>query len=376
MESRHIAQNGPAHHLRQELKALTGLRGLAATVVALAHFHPTLPYDLQEFFLWHDAAVDLFFCLSGFTLSYVYTGTNFQFSRYLIARIARIYPLYLVTLIIVGATYTWPVLVNPTTYPASTSLTDFVLQVLMLNAWPIIGTGVHWNMQSWSISIEWFCYILLFPLLLRLKAPRSENVKLLCVIALTAVSYGLFVRFFDERLTNPELYVAESPWSYWVNLVRGIAGFTTGWIAFSSFEQRDEIHTLCTKFSALIWLCFGAILVLLYFGLANSHALVFLFPFVVLAATDQTSATSLVLGSKALHFLGVISYSIYLMHFIVFLLFRLAFGVSRTWSIWVYAALIVATFGISVLSYFAIERPARDAVRSLQRKPTDRPARA
>ncbi len=339
MESRHIAQDGPAHHLRQELKALTGLRGVAATVVVLAHFHPTLPYDLQEFFLWHDAAVDLFFCLSGFTLSYVYTGTNFQFSRYLIARIARIYPLYLVTLIIVGATYTWPVLVNPTTYPASTSLTDFVLQVLMVNAWPIIGTGVHWNMQSWSISID-------------------------------------FVRSFDERLTNPELYVAESPWSYWVNLVRGIAGFTTGWIAFSSFEQRDEIHTLCTKFSAVIWLCFGAILALLYFGLANSHALVFLFPFVVLAATDQTSATSRLLGSKALHFLGVISYSIYLMHFIVFLLFRLAFGVSSTWSIWVYAALIIATFGISVLSYFAIERPARDAVRSLQRKPADLAARA
>lgn len=61
MESRHIAQDGPAHHLRQELKALTGFRGVAATVVALAHFHPTLPYDLQEFFLWHDAAVDLFF---------------------------------------------------------------------------------------------------------------------------------------------------------------------------------------------------------------------------------------------------------------------------------------------------------------------------
>jgi peptidoglycan/LPS O-acetylase OafA/YrhL len=108
LESRHIAQDSPAHHPRLELRALTGLRGVAATVVALTHFHPTLPYDLQEFFFWHDAAVDLFFCLSGFTLSYVYSGTNFQFSRYLTARIARIYPLYLVTLIIVGATYTLP----------------------------------------------------------------------------------------------------------------------------------------------------------------------------------------------------------------------------------------------------------------------------
>jgi peptidoglycan/LPS O-acetylase OafA/YrhL len=208
-------------------------------------------------------------------------------------------------------------------------------------------------------------------------APRSENVNLLSVITLTAVSYALFVRFFDERLTNPELYVAKSQWSYWVNLVRGIAGFTTGWIAFSSFEQRDQIHMLCTKFSTAIWLCFGAILVLLYFGRVNSHTLVFLFPFVVLAATDQTSATSRLLGSRALHFLGVISYSIYMTHFIVFLLFRLAFNVSSTWSISTYAALIVATFVISVFTYFAIERPARDAVvRSLQRKPAGLAARA
>ena len=129
---------------RPELRALTGLRGVAAVVVALAHFDIKLPYGLQAFVLWQDAAVDLFFCLSGFTLAYVYSAQGFQFSRYIMARLGRIYPLYLVTLLLVAAVYVVPIAVDPVAYPAKAAVTDFLLQLLMLNAWPLIGaTGVH-----------------------------------------------------------------------------------------------------------------------------------------------------------------------------------------------------------------------------------------
>src|SRR4051812_47186828 len=57
------------------------------------------------------------------------------------------------------------------------------------------------------------------------------------------------------------------------------------------------------------------------YRLINAQALVFLFPFVVLAATDPASATSRLLGSRALHFLGVISYSIYMVHSFVLIIF-------------------------------------------------------
>ena len=355
METHQIGANRAP---RPELKALTGLRGVAASTVAVAH--------VQQLLLWQCAAVDLFFCLSGFTLSYVYGGRHFQFSSYVAARIARVYPLYFLTLFIAGAVYILPLVINPETYPAKRAASDFLMQLLMLNCWPILGSGVHWNTPAWSISVEWFCYVLLFPLLLVLKAPRLASVRLLGLVVLSAASYYLFVTFYDERLTNPELYIAKNAWSYWVNLLRGVFGFVAGWVTFASFEKQDGLCAFCIRFSTTIWLSFIAILVLQYVGIVSSQALVFLFPFVVLAATDANSTSSRLLGSRLLHFLGVISYSIYMTHMIVFAAFIAVSGTTpQTWTISIHAALIVATFVVSVCSYFAIEVPARNAIRGL-----------
>ena len=358
-----ISQGGHDHHSRPELRALTGLRGVAATTVALAHFQQAFPKD-DGILMWHNA-VDLFFCLSGFTLSYVYGRRKFQFLSYLTARIARIYPLYFATLIIAGAAWVLPGLVNPTTYPARSALTDFLLQTVMLNCWPIIGSGVHWNPTAWSISIEWFCYVLLFPLLLFQKAPQSAPIRLSCMIVLQAISYYLFVSYFDPSLFNAELHVPKSQLSYWVNLCRGIFGFTAGWIVFASFDKRDGVYAFCTKFSTLIWSGIVLALVLRYCGLVNQQALVFFFPFVVLAATCPDSVTSRLLGSKLLHFLGVISYSIYMMHIVVIVLFVGAFHVLDTWQMSIFA--LGTVFFVSIGTYFTIEVPARNAIRSVRR---------
>src|SRR5690349_13702809 len=95
----HIGQSSSAHTSRPELRALTGLRGVAAATIAVAHLNLLFPDNSGM--MWHNA-VDLFFCLSGFTLSYVYSRETFRLLNYLTARIARIYPLYVFTLIIAG----------------------------------------------------------------------------------------------------------------------------------------------------------------------------------------------------------------------------------------------------------------------------------
>lgn len=358
-----FSQGSPGHRPRPELRALTGLRGLAATTIALAHFQQAFPNDAGVL-MWHSA-VDLFFCLSGFTLSYVYSRAEFRFPTYLTARIARIYPLYFLTLIVAGAAWVLPGMVNPTTYPARSALSDFLLQTFMLNCWPVIGSGVHWNPAAWSISIEWFCYVLLFPLLLFQQAPRSTPNRLSCMIVLPSVSYYLFVNYFDPSLFNPVLHAPRSQLSYWVNLCRGIFGFTAGWIVYASFEKRDGIYAFCTKFPALIWSGLVFTLFLRYCGLVNPQALVFFFPFVVLAATSPDSVTSRLLGSKLLHFLGIISYSIYMMHIIVIVLFVGMFHSIDTWPMSIFA--VGAILFVSTGSYFAIEIPARNAIRGIRR---------
>jgi peptidoglycan/LPS O-acetylase OafA/YrhL len=357
-----IEQGDQIHSSRPELRALTGLRGVAATIVALAHFQQLLPGYADAPFMWHNA-VDLFFCLSGFTLSYVYRRDGFQFSGYLLARIARIYPLYFFALVVAGGTVVLPLMVNPVTYPASAAFSDLLLQLLMLNSWPVIGSGVHWSVTAWSISVEWFCYLLLFPFLLFQNGPSSTPRRLLCIVVLSAASYSMFVHFFDGNLSTPELYVPKNRWSYWVSLLRGISSFTAGWVMFTSFDKRDGLHGFCTKYTALIWSGVILDIVLAYCGVVHSQAMIFLCPFVVLAATDPTSVTSHLLESKALHFLGVISYSIYMTHFVVFIAFMRAFH-APPWSPLIYALVLAMTFVISIGTYFLIEVPARNALRA------------
>ena len=83
-----------------ELKALTGLRGVAALTVALAHYNLPILGAANRLFFWHNAAVDLFFCLSGFTLALVYVGQPSRLGCGImgVARFARIYPLYIASL--------------------------------------------------------------------------------------------------------------------------------------------------------------------------------------------------------------------------------------------------------------------------------------
>ncbi|WP_246788496.1 acyltransferase [Bradyrhizobium sp. CCBAU 53421] len=344
---------------------MTGLRGVAAMAVALAHFQLFYPSYANAPIMWGNA-VDLFFVLSGFTLSYVYRREDFQFSSFLTARIARIYPLYILTTVVAGAAIALPLQLDPTTYPLKNAISDFVLQALMLNAWPF-GSAVHWNVAAWSISSEWFCYLVLFPLLLYQKAARSAAMRLLCIVVLSATSYSIFVRCFDGNLGAARIYHSESQWSYWVALLRGVFGFTAGWVVFACYERRDGLYTFCTRASTLIWSIVILTVVLAYRDLVNPQALVFLHPFVVLAATDQASATSRLLGSRPLHFLGVISYSIYMMHYILFVGFLAALGPPNTWSPLTYVLAAAMSLAVLAGSYFLIERPARDAIRNLQR---------
>ncbi|OKO78719.1 acyltransferase [Bradyrhizobium sp. NAS96.2] len=351
--------------MRPELRALTGLRGVAAMAVAFAHFQLFYPGYANAPFMWGNA-VDLFFVLSGFTLSYVYRREDVQFSSFFTARIARIFPLYLLTTVIAGAAIVVPLQFNPTTYPLKDAISDFVLQALMLNAWPF-GSDVHWNVTAWSISSEWFCYLALFPLLLYQKVARSAAMRLLCIVVLSATSYSIFVRYYDGNLGTAQIYHAKSQWSYWVALLRGVFGFTAGWVVFACYERRDGLYIFCTRASALIWSTLIVGVVLAYRDLLNPQALVFIHPFVVLAATDQGSATSRLLGSRPLHFLGVISYSIYMTHYILFVGYLAVFGLPSAWSAQTYVLLACTTLAVFAGSYFFFERPARDVIRSLQR---------
>ena len=58
---------------KQHFEILDGLRGLAAVVVVIFHFMEIAITDYNKNFISHGyLAVDFFFCLSGFVITYAY----------------------------------------------------------------------------------------------------------------------------------------------------------------------------------------------------------------------------------------------------------------------------------------------------------------
>jgi peptidoglycan/LPS O-acetylase OafA/YrhL len=146
---------------REELVALTTMRGIAAALVLAFHMRYRLTTSWQgQGYLW----VDFFFILSGFILCYVY-GRLFADGiklpvlwSFLGKRLARIYPLHFVLLgvaIVLGLGLHVQNFRSP--------LSSIPTNLLLIHAWGI-EPKLTWNEVSWSISAEWAFY-LVFPFL-------------------------------------------------------------------------------------------------------------------------------------------------------------------------------------------------------------------
>lgn len=347
------------------LDVLTSLRGVAAVVVVVAHIQITLPGGLEYLFHWQNAAVDLFFILSGFTLYYVYglrEDGALDFGRYVAARFARVYPLYLATLLIAGAFHVWPRVIEPTGYPVGNALLDFLAQLLGVNGWPLLGSGVHWNLPTWSISAEFFCYLIVFPILFHLPRLRNESAIAALVAVSTAVSFLAFVVFFEGGVIDTRVYEAGHPLAYWVAVIRATSGFACGWLIYCSYRNDDRLAGFASRRFTPI--CVAALLFILSWpaNVFPVHAVLFFFPLVILGAARPTGAMRSILLRPAFRFLGDISYSIYVLHILLYILFVNTLELANGWGFRPYALYLLTLVGLSTLSYHLFEKPLRQRI--------------
>jgi peptidoglycan/LPS O-acetylase OafA/YrhL len=177
---------------KSKLHALTALRFFAAAMIVMLHaqgYFGTVPL-FAHFVL--TQGVCFFFVLSGFILTYAYPALDRRGTvRFLVARLARIMPLHLLTLLLY-------VLILPAWYRDSVSSSTRgagLLSALLLQAWvPVYRVQTAFNGVSWSLSAELFFY-LCFPLLIwgwrqtwRLKIAATF---LLVVDAILVANHGL-----------------------------------------------------------------------------------------------------------------------------------------------------------------------------------------
>lgn len=149
------------------LPALTGLRFLLALWVILDHLTGpgmmldasarALPYPIYAVIRGGYLAVTTFFVLSGFVLARSYAGTEWNgrsLLRYGMGRVARVYPVYVLSLLMVAPF----ILADPV--PRKAPLV--AAHGLLIQGW-FGHLPVNWNTPAWSLSCEMFFYML-FPL--------------------------------------------------------------------------------------------------------------------------------------------------------------------------------------------------------------------
>ncbi len=157
-----------------QLPSLTSLRGLAALWVVL--FHYTALYLPRLDITGHSSligkgylAVDLFFMLSGFVMTHVYYRAFCQsvkdnYRSFMVARIARLYPLHLVVLLLFIAT---ALLLQLSAYASGgtaegiplTGTRSLAAAVANLFMQGLSAEHLSWNFPSWSISVEFLAYL-------------------------------------------------------------------------------------------------------------------------------------------------------------------------------------------------------------------------
>jgi peptidoglycan/LPS O-acetylase OafA/YrhL len=343
-----------------DLRPLTALRFMAALWVALYTFWPNLDVG----FLPNLAAkgylgVELFFVLSGFILSHVYLHAfaekRFSYRGFLWARIARVYPLHVFTLLGVMALGLAAVAVGLSIDASILSWKSLPAHLLMLHAWGFAGEA-GWNHPSWSISAEWFAY-LAFPLFALAAWPMRKRPWV--ATAGTAVFLmGLYAAF--ERLAGFPLTEATFRWG----ALRIVPCFAYGCALYLVYRRAPLPHAGLLALSAAVVMGASASV------LAWDAVTVLAAGLLILALASVPDGKAGWLGSKPAVYLGEISYSVYMVCapwqiLAVNLAARATGAEDKRLHVLVWLGIILGLIAAAAATYHLIERPARKALRGM-----------
>lgn len=347
----------------KEIRALTGLRGVAAVIIVIYHFGDVHLYsgDTWSYFnVPHGyLPVDLFFVLSGFVIALVYrdafvTAPFANYRAFWVKRVARLYPAYIVIGTLYVVKIAWGLAGESLN---SFSLYDVIGNLLMLTGWglhvhPVIGV-------SWAASAELGSYLLV-PALVALIV-RGNIVFLVIGVALSLAAIRL-IEASGLGSSGP-LDVVSGDSFY--PLLRAIAGFTLGQAIFRCSTSLQPLPIIVQDILV--------VLILLGIGIAavvsaDDLPIYLLFILLVAVLSYDGRLAQLLFGNSFIYDLGLISYSLYLLH-PLFVSFAVRgsryFGGTKGSYLVATLICIVAIWLLSKLSYRLIEMPSRRLITAI-----------
>lgn len=350
----------------KHLNTLTSLRFFAASMIVLLHMNGTFwkPVGIQGF----ATGVSFFFVLSGFILRLVYgeLGTIDRVKRFYAARIARIWPTHLLSIVLLLAV----------THDALPSWKVVIANVLLLQSWvPHLYWYFSLNGVAWSISTELFFYAI-FPLL-TWRLVRTWPIKVIATISGIAVCSLAYQILRPENSDEANLLLAGL---LYINPLARVFEFLVGMLAATLYlKVAPDIKGSTAVWTgmeigacALVGLCISC-------AWPVSQALMSIAPQAAEWALQSGSfwalallififafgrgALSVLLGKRPFVFLGEISFAVYMLHQIILRGMEEhlhGFISAHSHAAATFFAIVTLAAAAATFQYF--ERPIRNAV--------------
>ncbi len=353
---------------------LESLRGVAACLVVLVHSPFNYGSDSLSFISNSYFFVDFFFVLSGFVMSLAYSSrihSGLGFKEYSLLRLGRVYPLHFIMLFlwipyIVVKQYLFDSGFGGSTQLDKNNLASFFSNIFLINS-----MGVHnhlsWNYPSWSISTEFFSYIVFFVFTITVDKKGSFAVPLV-------ISAGCYC--FLISLDRSSLDI-----TYDYGFFRCLAAFYLGVFVNRISKHIKFSENTRNNLSALETLCIVSVVILI--SVAELDFLLFIpiiafFAVSILVFSQRESGIwGRILLTPLFKSIGKWSYSIYMIHALVLAGVSNIFEYLLKWdiqsSLGFYSLIInflslLVIIVLSKYSYSLVEKPFRDKSKILVRR--------
>lgn len=329
-------------------KEIDGLRAIAVLLVVIGHFFPrTLPKGFL--------GVDVFFVISGFVISQLLTKLDksnpFEFFlEFYAKRLRRLLPALLTVITITfGLTL---ILVTRVEGPISETGAYAILGISNMHLWKLavdyFGIVASQNpfTHTWSLGVEeqfYFLYPLLFIAIWRASRTFFRRIMLGTIAAATITSISLSFIWADSK---SNLVYYSMPTRLW----------QIGFGAFSFFLlSKNSINK--TRSIQLRFLALGSFLagLLLPFDMILIPQILLCFSTGIMLFTWREDVSSRLISSRLMCWIGIRSYSIYLIHWPLLVLTNYLLGSDFVKNLLCLPIMLI----LSSILYNRVENPFR-----------------
>lgn len=334
------------------LEFLDSLRGIAALMVACAHFIERT--SLHDSFLFRNVnfgqvGVVCFFVLSGMVIPYSLKEGKNAISGFIISRFFRLYPAYWFSVLLATIAF---VFVTHRGLDAKMLLSNLTMFQSLLRSPDMFGV-------YWTLIIELFFYIscaFLFKLNLLKSKKTTFFISLGLLVAALAFSY---IRFVLEKKVPVAIPLAMS-----------LMFFGSLWRSVSTGVASKAERNMCLAYLLAFVLALAPICLMSYnkdYG-NGENASSYITSYLTGIILTLILTTRFKLNASILVFLGSISYSVYLIHPFFLEIASSRIDMDSGFNAPVFIAYIFSTMTLAYMSYRLIEKPSIELGHRLRKR--------